>query len=84
MVIVSFSEVTLLILRKMAQQFCCQLEEGRLKQINLEAVTIDLFLLKKIIKWNILDCESNILSKIHRLCRVELVSFTYLCIISYE
>ena len=37
MVIVSFSEVTLLILRKMAQQFCCQLEEGRLKQINLES-----------------------------------------------
>lgn len=36
MVIVLFSEVTLLILRKMAQQFCCQLEEDRLKQLNLD------------------------------------------------
>ena len=35
--IVLFSEVTLLILRKMVQQFCCQFEEGRLKQINLES-----------------------------------------------
>ena len=35
-VIVLFSEVTLLILRKMAQQFCCQLEEDRLKQFNLD------------------------------------------------
>ena len=36
-VIVLFSEVTLSILRKMAQQFFCQLEEGRLKQITLES-----------------------------------------------
>jgi len=68
----------------MAQQFCCQLEEGRLKQINLESGYHRSFSLMKIIKWYILDCESNILSKNHRLCRVELVSFTYLCIISYE
>ena len=78
-VIVLFSEVTLLILRKMAKQFCCQLEEDHLKQLNLVGYHKSFSFMKNYeMEYTGLCIESNNLSKRHRLCHVELTNIVYL------